>query len=222
MDNRSSTTSYGPETITLKASDEGIYYYYIYRYSGSGTVASSEAQVKLYQGDTLVAKFNVPTDGGTGRYWNLFAIVNGELVINNTISDSKDTSYGTDIMAMSLDDEEDLVDQLEKEPKNTENQDELLDDNIEINVTEDIIEEETYEENDIDEENDVEESVENECDTEETLSEDIAPVKNKAEESSSEEGTVEETEENSKEETDTDEEKENDISTEDAIDESVE
>lgn len=87
------TTSYGPETITLNSTTDYPYYYYIHRYSGYGTVSSSEAQVKVYQGENLVATFNVPTDQGNGDYWNVFAIVNGKLVIKNTITDSADMNY---------------------------------------------------------------------------------------------------------------------------------
>lgn len=105
------TSSYGPETITLNTTLDNPYYYYIHRYAGSGSVASSEAQVKLYQGETLVATFNVPTDQGSGDYWNVFAIVNGELVIKNTITNSADVSYAgvstrdTNFSTLSLEDE---------------------------------------------------------------------------------------------------------------------
>lgn len=87
------TTSYGPEHITLTTTTDQPYYYYIYKFAGSGYLTDSEAQVTVERGNTLVAQFNVPTNGATGRYWNVFAIVNGELVINNTITDSADTSY---------------------------------------------------------------------------------------------------------------------------------
>jgi len=87
------TTSYGPETITLTTTTATPYYYYIYRYAGSGTVATSEAQVKVYQGENLVATFNVPTDLGSEDYWNVFAILNGELIIKNTITSSADIQY---------------------------------------------------------------------------------------------------------------------------------
>lgn len=102
------TSSYGPETITLNANTNEPYYYYIYRFAGSGTVGNSEAQVKVYQNDTLIAKYNVPTDQGNGDYWNVFAIVNGELVTRNTITSDSDLTYAynsEDIVpsAMSLD-----------------------------------------------------------------------------------------------------------------------
>lgn len=91
------TSGYGPETITLNTTTDSPYYYYIYRFAGSGTVASSEAQIKVYQGENLVATFNVPTNLGNGDYWNAFAIVNGELVVRNTITSSKDIHYASTI-----------------------------------------------------------------------------------------------------------------------------
>lgn len=87
------TTSYGPETITLRTTTSKPYYYYIYRYAGTGTVASSGAQINVYQGERLVTTFNVPTNLGSGDYWNVFAIVDGQLVVRNTITSSVETSY---------------------------------------------------------------------------------------------------------------------------------
>jgi lysophospholipase L1-like esterase len=87
------TTSYGPEHITLKATNDTPYYYYVYRYAGQGTVASSGAKVTVHQGNNLIADFNVPTDIGGDDYWNVFAIKNGELIIKNTITSSADIMY---------------------------------------------------------------------------------------------------------------------------------
>ncbi len=87
------TTSYGPETITLRPSSDKPYYYYIYKYAGSGTVAASLAKITVYQGENIVGTFNVPTDLGPSDYWNVFAIKNGQLIINNTITSSPNTSY---------------------------------------------------------------------------------------------------------------------------------
>lgn len=100
------TTSYGPETITLNATTKQPYYYYVYRYAGSGTVAASEAQVKVYRGSELVQTFYVPTDLGNGDYWNVFAIVDGELRVRNTITDDAEISYAgalTDTASLNLD-----------------------------------------------------------------------------------------------------------------------
>lgn len=87
------TDGYGPETTTLHVVSTETYYYYVYQYSGSGSLLASEAQVKVYQGEKLLATYNVPTDQGRGRYWNVFAIINGKIVTKNTITSSEDTSY---------------------------------------------------------------------------------------------------------------------------------
>ena len=87
------TTSYGPETITLNPTTNNAYYYYIFRYAGSGTVASSSAKINVYQGDNLIRTFNVPTNLGESDYWNVFAIKNGQLIEENTITDYADTDY---------------------------------------------------------------------------------------------------------------------------------
>ncbi len=82
------TTSYGPETVTLSADPAGTYHYFVYKFKGSGTLASSEAQVKVYQGGTIIGTFNVPTDQGSGDYWNVFTIRNGVLNQENTITET--------------------------------------------------------------------------------------------------------------------------------------
>lgn len=87
------TSGYGPETITLNTTTDNPYYYYVYKYAGSGSIATSGAQVKVYQGDRLVATFNAPTDQGNGAYWNVFAIENGRMIVKNTIASSPDTTY---------------------------------------------------------------------------------------------------------------------------------
>lgn len=86
-------TSYGPETVTLYASDNQDYYYYVHKYAGNGTTASSDSQVMLYKGSTLIQTFNVPTNQGDGRYWNVFAIKNGRLVVKNSIAQEADLTY---------------------------------------------------------------------------------------------------------------------------------
>lgn len=87
------TTSYGPETITLRTTTSTPYYYYIHHFDGNGSIATSNAQVKVYQGDRLVASFNAPTDQGNAEYWNVFAVKNGRIVVKNTISTNPNTSY---------------------------------------------------------------------------------------------------------------------------------
>ncbi len=87
------TNSYGPEHITLKVTTNEPYYYYIYKYAGSGTVAASRAKITVHQGNTLIAEYNVPTNLGGDDYWNVFAIKDGQLITKNTITSSADTSY---------------------------------------------------------------------------------------------------------------------------------
>lgn len=87
------TTSYGPEHITLKPTTNDPYYYYIHRYEGSGTVASSGAKITVHKGNQLIATYNVPTNLGSDDYWNVFAIKNGQIINKNTITSSADTSY---------------------------------------------------------------------------------------------------------------------------------
>lgn len=88
------TTSYGPETITLNPTVTDPYYYYVHHYAGSGSISdTSNAIVKVYCGDALIHTFNVPANQGDGKYWNVFALVDGEIVVRNTITSSPDTGY---------------------------------------------------------------------------------------------------------------------------------
>ena len=118
------TTSYGPETITLNTVTNDPYYYYIYNYSSSTGMITSEAQIKVYQGENLVATFNVPTNQSDARYWNVFAIVNGELIVSNTITSSADLSYAntfSEVNALAIDAEVDVeADMLASPKENTE------------------------------------------------------------------------------------------------------
>ena len=41
----------------------------------------------------MIRQFNVPTALGTDIYWNVFAIVNGEIVVKNTITPEPDIVY---------------------------------------------------------------------------------------------------------------------------------
>lgn len=87
--------SEGAETITLTTNTTQPYYYYIHHYAGSSNIPSSGAQIKVVRGEEEIKTFNVPTDRGTGLYWNVFAIVNGELIIRDTMTDVPETSYAS-------------------------------------------------------------------------------------------------------------------------------
>lgn len=82
------TRGNGFETVTLTVDPEGIYSYYVYHYAGDGSLSTSNAVVKVYQGGVMIKQYNVPVDQGTGRYWNVFNIINGRVVTINRISDS--------------------------------------------------------------------------------------------------------------------------------------
>lgn len=87
------TNSYGPETVTIKPQHLEPYYYYVYNFSNDDSITNSQAKVELFKGNKLTNTFHVPVNQGDGRYWNLFAIVNGGIVINNTVSSERNISY---------------------------------------------------------------------------------------------------------------------------------
>jgi len=85
-------SSYGPENITIKQLFSGTYYYSVYHYSGTGTITTSGANVKVYgpQGDVLNS-LNVPSGSvGSNWWWNVLKIdgSTGQITIVNEISSS--------------------------------------------------------------------------------------------------------------------------------------
>jgi len=63
-------TSYGPEHITIHEAFPGTYTYAVYHFSGSGTIATSEAQVHIFEPDGDVRIMSVPTgDTLVSSYW---------------------------------------------------------------------------------------------------------------------------------------------------------
>lgn len=76
------TSSYGPETITINDVDiSDSYSYYVHHYAGSGTIGTSGASVKLFYEGT-VRTYNAPP--GSGQYWRVFSIENGQISPCNT------------------------------------------------------------------------------------------------------------------------------------------
>ncbi len=74
------TASYGPETTTIYNRLNGRYTYAVYRYSGGGTLGTSEAEVQLYTRDAEVRTFRAP-GFCQQRWWYVFDIeVNGSSV----------------------------------------------------------------------------------------------------------------------------------------------
>jgi hypothetical protein len=87
------TTSYGPETITVSQFLPGVYRYSVHDFSNRSSTTStvmsnqSNAQVKVFQGSTQIATFNVPS-GQTGNLWTVFELDGTSKTITpkNTIS----------------------------------------------------------------------------------------------------------------------------------------
>ena len=84
------TTQYGPETITFYTDNSNIdeYKYHVYNYSGGyagDELSYSGARVTVYYGSQTSETFHVPINQ-MGRTWNVFSIVDGEIVIENTIT----------------------------------------------------------------------------------------------------------------------------------------
>lgn len=94
------TSSYGPETVTIvNARTDATYYYSVkdytnYYYNASSTqMSASGANVKVYQGSTLVKEYNVPLNQA-GTIWNVFKIENGSIVDINNYNADESTMYG--------------------------------------------------------------------------------------------------------------------------------
>lgn len=87
------TSGYGPETITLSTNSNSDYFYIVRKYDGYEYLSQSNAKVTLYQDGRMLGTFNVPTDQGTGDYWNVFAITGGKIVACNTVTDEPDVMY---------------------------------------------------------------------------------------------------------------------------------
>ena len=80
--------SYGPETITIRRQQSGLYKYWVHDYSNSGSRSSSGllnsgAKVKVYNGNSVPKVFHVPNQEGT--VWKVFEIENGIIKPVNSI-----------------------------------------------------------------------------------------------------------------------------------------
>ena len=74
-------TSYGPETTTIYQQLNGVYRFSVHDYTNryltnSNALATSDAEVKVYRGNSLIATYNVPPNQG-GTCWTVFEM-NGD------------------------------------------------------------------------------------------------------------------------------------------------
>jgi hypothetical protein len=87
---RDDTSSWGPETITIKKADQRSgYTLYVIDYTNSGSRSStalsqSGARVRVYGDNKLLNTFTVP-GSGQGTRWNVLRIENNTIVPVNTI-----------------------------------------------------------------------------------------------------------------------------------------
>jgi hypothetical protein len=65
---------FGPEIVTIKTRDPGIYKYGVYLFAGIGSLSTASGVVKVFDvnGD-LIRIINAPTIGG-GRWWYILDI----------------------------------------------------------------------------------------------------------------------------------------------------
>ena len=68
---------FGPETITIKKLEIGIYRYYVHQYSNDGILNESKGRVQIFDSPNCTGKIIDITEEGEGRYWSVFEI-NGE------------------------------------------------------------------------------------------------------------------------------------------------
>lgn len=98
------TTSYGPETTTIRKQVNGTYTFYVHNYSGNGedntnTLAASGAKVEVYEGSNTapVKTYNIPAASNTSEFWYVFDMkVDGEslsFVDKNELTDVRPREY---------------------------------------------------------------------------------------------------------------------------------
>jgi len=80
------TTGYGPETMTIYQMFPGTYNYYIYNYSNSPAITTSDAVIQIYNQSGLLHTMQIPTEGD-GLYWYVCDVngTTGQISIVNTI-----------------------------------------------------------------------------------------------------------------------------------------
>lgn len=85
----------GPETTTIIEKEDGIYDYYVHRFSYDGQIGTSQVRVDVYMGSNLVDSFVPPTDCEE-EYWYVcrYDSVRNEIIPVN--KPAKETIYNDD------------------------------------------------------------------------------------------------------------------------------
>lgn len=93
------TSSYGPETVTVfNVQSDKPYYYSVHDFTNGHNPDSTEmsfsgANIKVYQGATLIKEYNVPSNQA-GNVWNVFYVKNNQIHDQNVISSDYDAMFG--------------------------------------------------------------------------------------------------------------------------------
>lgn len=84
------TSGYGPETMTVYPEHSGLYTYAVYHYAGDGTLATSEAILRIYQGNDLLHTLPVPNQPCEYEWWYVcdFNAETSEFTMINTLQES--------------------------------------------------------------------------------------------------------------------------------------
>ena len=78
---------FGPETITIKKLESGLYTYFVHQYSNDGSLNTSKGRVQIFDSPSCNGEVIDITEEGEGRYWSVFEIngENGEILEINQI-----------------------------------------------------------------------------------------------------------------------------------------
>ena len=70
---RDDTTSFGPETTTVRTEVDGTYYFFVHWYAGQAPFSGCGAWAQVYVGTELKATYYIPYGNSSYRYWNVFS-----------------------------------------------------------------------------------------------------------------------------------------------------
>lgn len=122
---RDDTTSYGPETTTVRKMTDGRYYFFVHHYAGDKSLTESGAWIEVYIGTELRATYHAPVNQSKNAiYWNVFTYDKETDTLSEvgTITDVPQTG-DTGINSYDVDDELDDYydeDEYDEEPDNYE------------------------------------------------------------------------------------------------------